>query len=696
MDTERYKSKAYILGAFFVAIICLVGMVAWEIRYDYHDTLSAARTQRVALATIADERLSGSLLRIDRLLQDAAAARLRVQRPESEELAAYLQEHQAFLPANGQLLITDSVGLIRAIAPAPCIERDVSHQPFFSVQQQGGTGFYLSPPFVTSTNVTLAVASRPIRDQQGRFLGVVATTLPVAYLSDLLQTTRPITSGAIMLYGSDFLIRMRLPEADRFIGQSIADDPGVVAHQRAAKQTTEHRIIARLDNVEQLTTIRTLTFPGNLALSISMDSAAVLADWQRHMLHEALLALIILSVLLLLVWISSRLHDKIVLRQEAEIKLSQELILLERAINRIGVGVNIKSCDGRIRFANPAEARIHGYAEGELLGMNASLLGLEEKMPLDPATNCCAFAGWGRETLNRKKDGTTFPVRLISDPVLDEQGTPIGVITLCEDITERKHAEAQLVQARATALAANAAKSMFLANMSHEIRTPLNGVLGMLQLLETTELDSEQHHLLATATKSAWNLLALLNELLDLSRIEAGRLELTTADFVLHEVIDDSVALFTSPAAQKGLELQMSISPSLPQIVHGDAQRLRQILINLIGNAVKFTSSGCIEVAARPGVLLSVGEITTITFSIRDTGIGIPEAKLERIFEPFEQVDGSHQRLHQGAGLGLSIVKNLVELMGGAIQIRSQLGSGTCVEVHLPLASPDKHTDPRA
>ena len=284
-------------------------------------------------------------------------------------------------------------------------------------------------------------------------------------------------------------------------------------------------------------------------------------------------------------------------------------------------------------------------------------------------------ACWASEYRFRRADGGYAYIYDRGYVMRDEIGKPIRMVGAMVDITERKRTEEELTRARDAAETANRSKSQFLANMSHEIRTPMNAIIGMTQLALDTNLSSEQRSLLLTVQDSADTLLSVINDILDFSKVEAGKMELQPVRFNLRERLEDTVTTFSVRAHEKNLELACFMEANVPEGVIGDPGRLRQVLINLLGNAIKFTESG--EVVLRVSVEERRPEQIRLHFAVTDTGIGIPEDKQQVIFEAFTQADNSATRNYGGTGLGLTISLQLIELMGGKIWVESKPGLGS-------------------
>jgi len=358
--------------------------------------------------------------------------------------------------------------------------------------------------------------------------------------------------------------------------------------------------------------------------------------------------------------------------------------------------------DGTITAWNKKAAEIFGWTEAEAVGRDV----FETCFPPEKrefyvrrwaaiqAANDGVIENRRVEIFARHSDGRTFPAEVAGWPV--RQGERWGFNAFIHDISDRKGVEAALAAARDQALAASQLKSEFLANMSHEIRTPMNGVLGMISVLLETDLGVEQREFARTVQASGEALLNILNDILDFSKIEAGRLDLESIDFDLRALVEDVASMFSQPAHAKGLELVCSVPVEMPAVLRGDPGRLRQIVTNLVGNAVKFTPSG--EVVLELTMAGGDDTSTTMRFQVVDTGIGITESAQAPVFESFAQADTGTTRRYGGTGLGLTISRQLVDLMGGEIGLTSEVGRGSTFWFTVPLqrGGPAPAAPPRA
>jgi two-component system sensor histidine kinase/response regulator len=339
--------------------------------------------------------------------------------------------------------------------------------------------------------------------------------------------------------------------------------------------------------------------------------------------------------------------------------------------------------DGSIIFCNPATVRLLGHASGvDLLGRNAHEImhhSYADGTPYPLAECPIVPARQGKEIHTDsevfwRSNGTCFPVELWAYPIRKE-GEIVGVVITFLDITERKRAQAALLDAKEAAEAGSRAKSEFLANMSHEIRTPMNGIIGMTELALDTSLTSEQRDYLNLVKSSADSLLHVINDILDFSKIEAGKLELEKTEFEIRDLFRDTLKTLAQRTDKKLLEICARISPKVPKTLIGDPTRLRQLVVNLIGNAIKFTEKG--NILLNTELDSNSGDEVRLHISVSDTGIGIPLEKQQIIFESFAQVDGSTTRRFGGTGLGLTISRQLVGLMGGRMWVESEVGKGS-------------------
>jgi PAS domain S-box-containing protein len=419
--------------------------------------------------------------------------------------------------------------------------------------------------------------------------------------------------------------------------------------------------------------------------SVTGDAAGEITKQSQHSLSRLVLVEIVLgvaSVLLALAmaWLLRRAALRESARFRSLVYSSTDLITV---LDRVG----------QVRYQSPSSARILERAADDLVGTKLSdLVHPDDREAFDGTLvsllDCPGEKAELRFRVSRR-DGEWRTMEGVATNLLGDRNVR-GVVVNSRDVTEREQAAIDLATARDRALTASKTKSQFLASMSHEIRTPMNAIIGLNGLLIDTDLDVEQQEFARGVQTSADGLLSIINDILDFSKVEAGKLELELVDFDLGLLIEDVTTMLADVAHGKGVELLAHFPPELPPAVRGDPTRVRQILLNLASNAVKFTAAG--EVVVRARMLGDAGDHMRIGFEVSDTGVGIVPEDLERLFEPFSQADSSTTRRYGGTGLGLAIVKQLVELMQGSIGAQSELGVGSTFWFELPF---DRHVAAR-
>ncbi len=634
---------------------------------------------------------------IDRFGEIAAKAQLSKQDrfdrwsedPSFRDLNAYLALIQTSLGVDLMMVIDATGDVIASSVTNPSLNPvgiNTSERKWFRDISQGKSGMQYA--IGKKSGVPgLFFASPVIRD--GRVLGAVVTRVDVRGLSFLARQSDIFVSdsnGVIILAHDESLEMLTLPGAT--VG-SLAPAERLVTYQREAFIPLH---LEPWKGNPQLRFFQRSAFPHLLAsadlpefgLTVTAVSdlpgfAQIESERWRDLALMWLAGATALS--LWAAYVSLRQS-----RAKAEESEARTRLILESA----NCGIWGQTADGMCSFINNEAARLLGYLPQELLGQ--SLHSLVHHTHADgshyPREACPMFAT-GKDGKLRisshevlwRKDGTSFAVEYSTSP-LHVDGALNGAVVVFTDITKRLTQEKQLAQAKEDADAANKAKSEFLANMSHEIRTPMNGVIGMSQLLQDTHLSAVQRDYVKNISRSGEALLAIINDILDLSKIEAGYMEFTAEPFSLPALVETVAAMLRVRAQKKSIGLRVEVAPEVHTNFVGDALRIRQILINLAGNAVKFTSVGevCIQLrAAEKGV----------RFAVVDSGIGISEEARERLFSNFSQADSSTSRKYGGTGLGLSISKLLAEGMGGRIGLDSVVGQGSTFWFELPLQATD-------
>jgi PAS domain S-box-containing protein len=428
---------------------------------------------------------------------------------------------------------------------------------------------------------------------------------------------------------------------------------------------------------------------------LSRETAESFRDSMRSILLIAVLALVASAVL---GWklprvIRSQLREISDVNSALALKGTEarKLSMIARSTDNAVVVMDVS---GHIEWVNEAFTRITGYEPSEVLGRLAGdvLSGpaTDGKTREFISSSLAEGHGFKAELVNDSKAGVPYWIAIEVQSLLDERGAVIGLMAIETDITERREADHALRSAKDAAEAANKAKSEFLATMSHEIRTPMNGILGFTNLLLEVSVDGEQREYAQTIRNSSQALLTILNDILDFSKIEAGKLDVESLVFDVFAVFEETAELLSVQAEAKSFPLWLEISSDVPPTLVGDPTRLRQILLNLTGNAIKFTHEGHVVVHVGWKANEGRNDEGRLLVSVRDTGIGIDAEKIGWLFKPFSQADSSMSRRFGGTGLGLAISKQLVEIMGGKIEVKSTVGVGSEFSFQLPL-SVDPH-----
>lgn len=381
----------------------------------------------------------------------------------------------------------------------------------------------------------------------------------------------------------------------------------------------------------------------------------------------------------------------------------KEISFLAHVLKNINENVSITDVNDKIIFVNQSLLKVYGYTEDEVIGQPIDILRSPNNPPeivneIYPKT---IKGGWLGELINKRKDGTEFPILLMTTIIFDDANNPVALVGVSTDITERKKVEHELMLHRGhleklvkqrtaelelekeRAQSADRLKSAFLATMSHELRTPLNSIIGFSGILMQERpgpLNPEQKKQLGMVQTSSRHLLSLINDVLDISKIEAGQLKVNIENFNLSEVIHKVIESTKPMVEKKNLEIKISIIPEIIE-VDSDKQRIQQILINLVNNAIKFTETGSIAIACYQNQ-------DFITIDVKDSGIGIEQEQMDLLFKPFSQIDTGLTRKHEGTGLGLSICKKLLDLLNGTINVTSEYGVGSVFTIKLPKNKP--------
>ena len=536
---------------------------------------------------------------------------------------------------------------------------------FLHQKEDPNAGLVLSEPLLSRfTGKWLITLSRRMTKDDGSFGGLVQTALRTEYFQSLFEGLDVGAHGNVSLFDTDLRLLSRLPARPEQLGKSI-NNPELTGFLKSGAISGNYEVDSRVDGVHRLFVFRKLQGLPYVVV-IGRAPSDFLSGWNRKAVLYSLGYLgLVLAVL----------RQLSVLQRHSE----QNRRLVTQVFETSREGIVVTDATGVILTANPAFTTITGYPLEEAVGQTNGLLRSERhdvSFYAELWSELREKGEWRGELWNRRKNGEDFRQLLSANAIRDAAGQVTNFIGIFSDITE-------LHQTRQQAEVANRAKGEFLATMSHEIRTPMNGIIGMTGLLLDTKLSKEQRHFAEIIRTSSESLLTIINDILDFSRIESGRLELEEYPFEINSMIEGVADLLAPRVVGKHLEMSVYVDPELRGEFQGDAGRVRQVIMNLVGNAIKFTEKGSVSITANR--LLSHHGSEQMHLRVVDTGIGIPDEAHDKLFGKFSQADASTARRFGGSGLGLAISRGIVNMLGGEIGFDSETGKGSCFWFTIPL-----------
>jgi signal transduction histidine kinase/CheY-like chemotaxis protein/HPt (histidine-containing phosphotransfer) domain-containing protein len=671
------------------AIVVLWGGVFHSLAVERDQALESAAHDTSNLARAFEEHIVRSIKAVDQTLLYVRDAHERD--PAGFDIAAWAKNVQFLTDLTFQISLIDKDGIFQGSNLASGERINLSDREHFRAQRDSSRDelFISKPVFGRVSQKWSIQMARKMIAADGSFDGVVVISLDPQYLSKFYDSVEIGTQGVVALTGADGIVRARATSGNTTIGQSMIGTRLLAEFARAPEGNFD--AVSTIDGVERVYAYRAVrTYP--LVVSVGIARREVMAGiaHNRHLylVLGAGLTLLLLGVTMMLMRRDAGLRDAREKLRLSETRYAQKSKLLEAALENMSQGIMMVDADRRVQVCN--------HRAMEKLGLPPDLMA--NHPPFDEVLRWQWQQGeFGRDGEDVEdwlrnfvlaggiaNEPQRYERRRPNGQVLEFRSTPLadgGVVRTYTDITQRKETERVLRAARDEADSAAREKTEFLAMMSHEIRSPMNGLLGIIELLHGTKLEGDQRYMIELAQESATALLGIVNDVLDLSKIEAGAVVPVSEPTALNEMLRCLFKPFGLAAARKDLFLRLDVAEDVPDWIAVDALRLRQILDNLLGNAIKFTGPG-------GAVELSVSRSATadlLVLSVRDTGIGMSPEVLDRLFQPFSQADASTTKNFGGTGLGLSISQRLAKLLGGEIEVASAPGRGSTFTLTIPL-----------
>jgi len=670
------RRNIIILGVIFCLIV-LVGSAATAFRTRVRAMEHAERNAQ-NLVTALQEHASGAFQAIDMALADLVFDAGKMELTLNGQDPAWKSELQIkddLLPQVRNIAVLDAKGQLVAESLKPeGVRKNFADRPYFIFHRDNPSAdVHIGTPIESvRTGQWIVPASRRLNRADGSFAGVVVAIVDTAYFNQFYRSL-DIGGGTVWIFNADRQLLVREPAMPELYVKGYQAKTIGEALDKAPSGTFVAP--SPVDGVERIISYRRVPdVPIIVAIGLPLDVA--LASWQRDMGYRAMAVTAILALVAALVYALVR---NLSVAQRAQTSLYEALEALPAAIILYDADERFVMCNSKYREMHPEthHANVPGAKFEDLLRQFVS----HGHMRLEPGDTAEDFVQ-KRVRQFRNPGREEIPLQHVHGrwhQIFERRTSDGGVIRMTNDITELKEHQEALQRAKEGAEASNHAKSLFLANMSHELRTPLHAILGLSEIIrDQPRIEPPVPEYGKMIHDSGQHLLTLINDILDMSKIEAGRYELVEETVILSDLAQSCLTITSTRANMAGVHLSDQVSAALPP-VRADARALKQVLLNLLSNAVKFTPAGgtvTLSASLRPDGAMML--------RVADTGVGIAKEDLNRVAEPFWQADPSHARKYGGTGLGLSITKNLILLHGGAMEIESEVGEGTTVTVLLP------------